>query len=128
MRPPDLARAVFLAAPAFLLASTPAGTGAASALSPIVCSANCPPGTRLASFSTETLNEGLRGGWFVYTEGQCEATCAPIEECLPPNLPLVTDAGFTCRTAPGLSDIQRDAEVDFAFAARWDAARARVEP
>ncbi len=92
------------------------------------CSVDCPPGTRAAAFTVDEYKQGLREGRFVLTESSCESVCAPIEECLPPNVPRVTAAGFECTTIPGFSDIPTDVDTDLSFGTVWDPARAGVQP
>lgn len=92
------------------------------------CSVDCPPGTRVASFSATSVTEDLTNGTFVLFRGECETRCAPIEECFPPNIPVVTENAFRCDTVPGFSDIEPAADVDFSFADVWDAAQAQPVP
>jgi hypothetical protein len=91
-----------------------------------LCEAECPAGTRQSNFSATSVTRSLSDGSFVYFESGCEATCAPIVECFPPNIPVVTPEGFNCRGAPGLTDFERDDEVDLGFGALWDEAQVEV--
>jgi hypothetical protein len=87
---------------------------------PPECSLECPPGTKLLNFNSETFAEDLNNGAFLLAEQDCETRCAPVTPCVRPNVPVVTATTYECQGLPGLSDIEPPAETDFAWMSVWD--------
>lgn len=95
----------------------------APAAAQVECSASCPDGTRRASYDAVARGEGG-----VVLAATCEVFCEPILTCTAPSVPRVSADSYACEPLPGYSSIAPDVQVDFAFAAAWDEARALEPP
>jgi hypothetical protein len=85
------------------------------------CSVECPDGTRVSNIElSEFRRAEASNGTFLYASASCESFCEPIVPCVLPNVPVVTQAGFTCQPLVGLDDFEPVDEIDFTFTELWD--------
>jgi hypothetical protein len=88
----------------------------------VSCIQECPPGTRIATFAVEEQRFAYDtfGGAFFYQKDRCETYCEPETTCEPPNVPTISDDGFSCQLLPRYATFPSVDEVDLSFGALWD--------
>lgn len=93
-------------------------------LAQVTCIQECPPGTRIATFALEERKFAYDtfGGAFFYQKDRCETYCEPETTCEPPNVPTISDDGFTCQLLPRYATFPSVDEVDLSFGSLWDEA------
>lgn len=84
------------------------------------CIVECPAGTRFVNINISEQAVANANGAFRYSRDRCEAWCEPINQCITPNIPVVTQDGFKCEPLPGFSGLAPDTEVDLSFGRAWD--------
>lgn len=81
-----------------------------------LCESACPDGTNAVQVDFEGV---IVEGTLVFETDACTATCEPIFQCVFPNLPKVTDAGYACEAIDGYATIPAQSDVDTGFGDLW---------